>query len=196
MNEERRQAFDEEVERLQGLLTSLEGLGDPAAKAAAQELVQVVIGLHGLGLADLLGIVHEAGVQPADSLLPRFAANPAVRGLLLLHSLHPEDLATRAHKAVERLRPHLGVHGVRAELSGVENNIVRISVSASGQKNNRPAAEVLRREIEDVVLDMVADADDLIIEGLETTSRANEAYVPISSISRAIITANAAVPGE
>lgn len=183
MNEDRSQEFDNEIARLQGLLTALDGLSDPAAKSAARELVQVVIGLHALGLADLLAIVQEASSQPADTLLPKFAANPKVRGLLLLHDLHPEDLATRARKAVERLRPHLGVKGVRADLTGVEDNIVRISVTANGQKNQRPSATELRREIEDAVLEMVPDATDLVFEGLETSGGAREAYVPLSSIS-------------
>ncbi|MGH8282927.1 MAG: hypothetical protein ACRESE_03685 [Gammaproteobacteria bacterium] len=183
MNGQRKQSFDDEVARLQGLLTSLEGLSDPAAKSAARELVQVVIGLHAVGLSDLLDIVREAGSQPADTLLVRFTANPAVRGLLLLHGLHPEDLAARAHNAVERLRPHLGVQGVRADLIGVENNVVRIAVTASGQKAHRPLAAALRQEIEATMLEMIPDAD-LVIDGLDAVGGAREAYVPIASISR------------
>jgi len=175
---------DGEAVRLQEMLARLEALGDPAARAAAQELVRVVIELHGRALSDLLGIVHDAGSQPADTLLARFTANPAVRGMLLLHGLHPEDLATRAGKAVERLRPHLGVRGVRADLIGVEDNVVRLSVSASGQKNQRPSAVDLQREIENVVLEMTPDAADLVIEGLEAAGGANEAYVPLSAITR------------
>jgi hypothetical protein len=175
---------DGEAVRLQEMLARLEALGDPAARAAAQELVRVVIELHGRALSDLLGIVHDAGSQPADTLLARFTANPAVRGMLLLHGLHPEDLATRAGKAVERLRPHLGVRGVRADLIGVEDNVVRLSVSASGQKNQRPSAIDLQREIENVVLEMTPDAADLIIEGLEAAGGASEAYVPLSAITK------------
>ena len=175
---------DGEAVRLQEMLARLEALGDPAARAAAQELVRVVLELHGRALSDLLGIVEDAGSQPADTLLARFTANPAVRGMLLLHGLHPEDLATRASKAVERLRPHLGVRGVRADLVGVEDNVVRLRVSASGQKNQRPAAIDLQREIESVVLEMTPDAADLVIEGLEAAGGANEAYVPLSSITR------------
>jgi hypothetical protein len=175
---------DGEAVRLKEMLARLEALGDPAARAAAQELVRVVIELHGRALSDLLGIVQDAGLQPADTLLARFTANPAVRGMLLLHGLHPEDLATRASKAVERLRPHLGVRGVRADLVGVEDNVVRLRVSASGQKNQRPSAADLQREIENVVLEMTPDAADLVIEGLEAAGGANEAYVPLSAITR------------
>jgi hypothetical protein len=183
-NEFRSRAFDEEAARLQELLAKFEALGDTAARAAVQEFVQVVIGLHAQGLSDLLGIVHDAGSQPADTLLARFTANPAVRGMLLLHGLHPEDLATRAGKAVERLRPHLGVLGVRADLIGVADEVVRIRVTASGQKKQRPSAIELQREIESAVLELTPDAADLIIEGLEVAGGANEAYVALSAITR------------
>jgi hypothetical protein len=185
MNKESRSRTpDDEAARLQGLLARFEKLGDPAARAAAQELVQVVIDLHGRGLSDLLGIVQDAGSQPADTLLARFTANPAVRGMLLLHGLHPEDLATRASKAVERLRPHLGVRGVRADLIGVEDDVVRLRVTASGQKHQRPAAVELQHEIENTVLEMTPDAAGLIIEGLVEAGGANEVYVPLSAITR------------
>src|ERR1700720_3233915 len=96
--ESRSRTLDDEAVRLQELLARFETLGDPAARAVAQELVQVVIDLHGRGLSDLLGIVQDAGSHPADTLVARFTANPAVRGMLVLHGLHPEDLATRASK--------------------------------------------------------------------------------------------------
>jgi hypothetical protein len=185
MNKESRsRTSDDQATRLQELLARFEALGDPAARAAAQELVQVVIDLHGWGLSDLLGIVQDAGSQPADTLLARFTANPAVRGMLLLHGLHPEDLATRASKAVERLRPHLGVRGVRADLIGVEDEVVRLRVTASGQKNQRPSAIELQREIENTVLEMTPDAANLIIEGLEEAGGASEVYVALSAITR------------
>ncbi len=89
----------------------------------------------------------------------------------------------RARKAVERLRPHLGVRGVRADLTGVEDDVVRIRVTASGQKGQRPSADELRRAIEDAVLEMAPDAADLVIEGLELAGGVREAYVPLSSIA-------------
>ncbi|WP_397448600.1 hypothetical protein [Pseudomonas sp. NA-150] len=178
MNDFRQQELDEQVARLQTLLSALDQLADPAARNAAQELLRVVIRLHSLGLADLLDIVRDTGSQPADTLLPRFTANPRVRGLLLLHDLHPEDLETRARKAVERLHPHLGVKNVRADLIGVEGKVVRIRVSATDPNGVLPTAAVLRQEIEEVLLEMVPDADELVIEGLDTLS-AHAGFVPL-----------------
>ncbi|MDB5981101.1 MAG: hypothetical protein JWQ69_2116 [Pseudomonas sp.] len=178
MSGSRQQELDEQVARLQQLLGALDQLADPTARSAAQELLRVVIRLHSLGLADLLEIIRETGSQPADTLLPRFTANPRVRGLLLLHDLHPEDLATRARKAVERLRPHLGVKGVRAEFDGVDGGVVRIHVSASDPNSPPPLPAVLRQEIEEVMQEMIPDADELLIEGLDSLG-AQVGFVPL-----------------
>ncbi|MDB6142014.1 MAG: hypothetical protein JWP80_1058 [Pseudomonas sp.] len=185
MSGSRQQELDEQVARLQALLGALDQLEDPTARSAAQELVRVVIRLHSLGLADLLDIVRETGSQPADTLLPRFTANPRVRGLLLLHDLHPEDLATRARKAVDRLRPHLGVKGVRAEFEGVDGAIVRISVSANDPNGSPPSSTLLRQEIEEVMQEMIPDADELLIEGLDTLG-AHAGFVPLVWVSQPV----------
>ncbi|WP_347906081.1 hypothetical protein [Pseudomonas purpurea] len=185
MSGSRQQEMDEQVARLQELLGTLDELADDTAKSAAQELLRVVIRLHSLGLTDLLEIIKDTGSQPADTLLPRFIANPRVRGLLLLHDLHPEDLATRARKAVERLRPHLGVKNVRADFVAVESTVVRIRVSASDPNGVLPPPEVLRREIEDVMQEMVPDADELLIDGLNTLT-AQDGFVPLVWVSQPV----------
>lgn len=184
MSAQSQRDLDNEVARLQGLLSALETLNDQTAKAAAQELVQVVIRLHTLGLKDLLAIVNEAGSQPADTLVPKFTANPRVRGLLLLHDLHPDDLATRARNAVERLRPHLGVKGVRAELIGIEDNVVQIRVSDNGETGRTASVESLRNEIEETVLEMTPDASGVDIDGLDATGALNVA-VPLVWVASA-----------
>lgn len=170
---------DDAVERLQALLAALEGVSDPTAKLAARELVQVALDLHRSGLTDLVALVREAGSQPADTLLPRFAANPRVRSLLLLHDLHPQDLATRARQAVDGLRPHLGVKGARAALAGVEDGVVRIHISAQGEFSRPPYAAVLRREVEEAVAELTPDAAELVIEGPEADAGSEEMPQPL-----------------
>ncbi|MGR9108471.1 MAG: hypothetical protein ACU843_16245, partial [Gammaproteobacteria bacterium] len=167
MSADSRGSFEVEVERLQDLLVALDGFSDPSAREAARELVQAVIGLHRLGLADLLAIIEDSGTQPADTLLAKFVANPRIQGLLLLHGLHPEDLETRARKAVQKLRPHLGVYGIRAELVGVDDGVIRIRLVIGETAGRRITVPELRREIENAVLEMAPDALDVVIEGLE-----------------------------
>jgi len=176
--------LDDTLERLQVLLAALEGASDLAARDAVRELAQVVLGLHRRGLRELLDIVDEAGSQPADILLPRFLANPAVRSLLLLHDLHPDELPARVNQVLERLRPHVGVHGLRIELSSLDENIVRLSVSLAGpQSGRRPDESALRHEIESAMWELVPDAAGVVVEGLEILRAKNETLVPLSAIA-------------
>jgi outer membrane receptor protein involved in Fe transport len=160
----------------------MDAIPDSAARSTARGLVRAVMLLHADGLADLLAIVREAGSQSAETLLPKFAANPKVCGLLLLHDLHPQDLLTRVAQAVDRLRPHLGVLGVRADLAGVEEGVVRVVVATAGQKTPRPTADDLRDQIETAVLAVAPDAAGLVIDGLDAVAGSSEVFVPVSSI--------------
>jgi hypothetical protein len=170
-------------ENLPSLLRALDETADQAARKSGLELVRAVIALHGAALAELLAIVEESATQPAETLLAKFAANPAISGVLLLHDLHPQDLAMRARQALEHLHPHLGVRGIRADLAGAEGGIVRIRVSATGQHTQRPPAADLRREVTDAVLAVAPDLVDVVIDGLESASQASEIYVPLASIT-------------
>ncbi len=167
---------------LQALLSAMEAIPDAGARSTARDLVRAVMLLHGQGLTDLLAIVREAGSQSAQTLLPKFAANPKVCGLLLLHDLHPQDLPTRVAQAVDRLRPHLGVLGVRADLAGVEDGVVRVVVATAGQKTPRPAADDLRGQIEAAVLAVAPDVAAIVIDGLDAVAGSSEVFVPVSSI--------------
>jgi hypothetical protein len=180
---ESREALEQSLERLQQMLAALDGVSDTTARNAVRELVQAVLDLHRRGLSDMLDIVDAAGSQPADTLLPRFLVNPAVRGLLLLHDLHPEDLRARAQQAVERLRPHLGVHGLRVELQSLNQGVVRLHVAVTAPGGRRPDAATVRREIETTVLDFAPDAARLDIEGLDALDAVPEAIVPVSAIA-------------
>jgi hypothetical protein len=180
---ESRETLDQSIERLQQLLAGLDGVADTATRNCLRELVQVVLDLHRRGLADLLDIVNETGDQPADTLLPRFLINPAVRGLLLLHDLHPDGLQARVEEAVERLRPHLGVHALRVELLSLDQGRVRLHVVVAPHSGRRPDAATVRREIETTVLDFAPDAVSIAIEGLEVLDAPRESIVPVSAIA-------------
>jgi hypothetical protein len=84
------------------------------------------------------------------------------------------------------LRPHLGVKGVLVELIGVKANEVRISVSASDPNGVMPTAAALRQEIEEVLMEMVPDAEELLIEGLDTLT-AHAGFVPLVWVSQPVV---------
>ncbi|CAB3699335.1 MAG TPA: hypothetical protein DCL53_11185 [Thauera sp.] len=108
-------AFEQEVRRIEALIQVLEGLPDPTAREAAKELLQVVLDLHGKGLARILKLVSETGTA-GQTLLDAMAKDDQVRGLLLLHGLPPDDAEVRVRQALDSVASHLRIQGIGVAL--------------------------------------------------------------------------------
>ncbi len=183
MNKDESQAFERELGRIQALIGALENLADPQAREPAKELLQVVLDLHGTGLARLLELVSEAE-EAGQKLLNALAKDEQVRALLLLHGVHPQDLESRVRKAVDTMRPFLGTQGIQIELSSVAEGKVRLRLQGNWQ-GQQLATEALRRELEEAIFEAAPDAAGIEIEGLvEPAARPREIFVPVSSIPR------------
>jgi Fe-S cluster biogenesis protein NfuA len=155
----------EGLRRLEELIVSLDSYPDPAASEPARELVSLVLDLHGIGLAALMAIVAKADRDGA--ILAQLVENEKVRAMLLLHGLHPDDLETRVRRAVERLRPHLGVHGLRLEVAGIDKGTVRLSLwGDGGAVADGPLLWSLPGEIEAAIVETAPDVEEVVIEGL------------------------------
>ena len=182
MNEGDTQALERDLVRIEEAIRSLEALSDPRGREQAKELVQVVLDLHGAGLARLLELVSAAGAA-GQSILDSLAEDEQVRGLLLLHGLHPQDLESRVQRAVEKMRPFLGTHGLRLELLETGEELVRIKVHGNwqGKSATRPSSG----DIEIAILDAAPDVTRVEVEGLaEPPARAKEIFVPVPPIPR------------
>ncbi|ETK34095.1 NifU family protein [Microbispora sp. ATCC PTA-5024] len=125
----------EQVERL---VAELGGLADPVARAKAEELVRVLVGLYGAGLERVVEIVTEAG---AADVLRGLTADGLVSGLLVLHDLHPLTTAERVRAALDEVRPYLGLHEGGVDLLGVgPDGVVRLRLA--GTCNGCPSSRV------------------------------------------------------
>ena len=117
-------------QRIETLLEAA-AAGGRVARERAEELVRLVVDLYGAGLERLLEIVDDAG-RLDDELLDRLAADELVAGLLAVHGLHPDDVATRVARALDGVRPYLGSHGGDVELLGVDDDgVVRLRMLGS-----------------------------------------------------------------
>ncbi|MEN3357740.1 MAG: hypothetical protein V7637_1722 [Mycobacteriales bacterium] len=107
------------AERIDQLLDGLAAAG-PVARDRAEELVRVVLELHGAGIERLLSIVDGGGAL-TDATVRALAEDELVSGLLVLHGLHPEGVAARVGRALDAVRPYLASHGGDVELLGVDS---------------------------------------------------------------------------
>jgi len=118
-------AIEPRLTRLDALLGQLEQTPGRTA-ALALEAVETLIEVYGEALARVTDV---AGDTPPA--LDRLAADELLRHLLLLHCIHPDPLARRVARAVDDLRPQLRAQGADIALVGVEDDVARISLSAS-----------------------------------------------------------------
>ncbi|MDQ0931359.1 hypothetical protein [Streptomyces turgidiscabies] len=88
--------------RVEEVLERLAASGDPAAAAAAEELVRSLMDFYGAGLARILHLLSSAPGEPSAALL----GDELVASLLVLHDLHPEDRDTRIARALDRVQEH------------------------------------------------------------------------------------------
>lgn len=88
--------------RVEEVLERLTASGDPAAAAAAEELVRSLMDFYGAGLARILHLLSSGPGGPPAGLL----GDELVASLLVLHELHPEDRATRIARALDVVREH------------------------------------------------------------------------------------------
>src|SRR6202035_1293999 len=77
------------------LVGELQKLPDLASRAMVEELLSTVLDLHGEALSRMLDPLGPRGEPATDRLLERMAADDIIRGVLLLHGLHP--MVIRSH---------------------------------------------------------------------------------------------------
>ena len=123
--------FQEQIRQLGKLVAQFDELPDSAAKSLGMELVQLLMDVHGRGLERAMEIVFDAG-NFAPGIIDKLGQDPIVGNLLLLYSLHPDELETRVQKALERMRPRLRKLSCTVELEHVHESSVRVRLTTSG----------------------------------------------------------------
>jgi len=176
-------AFQQGIQQIEGLLHTIETIADPAVRASAEELIQTLLDLHGVGIERMLGIVADAGA-PGDAIIDSFARDDLVGSLLLLYGLHPLDMETRVDQALEKVRPYLGSHGGNVELLGVTDAGV-VQLRLQGSCHGCPSsAMTLKLAIEEAIYAMAPDVTALAVEGVvERPARPLAGIIPLELVS-------------
>jgi Fe-S cluster biogenesis protein NfuA/nitrite reductase/ring-hydroxylating ferredoxin subunit len=146
-----------EGERIQKLLEQIETLPYPGAKELIHECMEAVLAFYGQGLRRILQIVEEAG--PEGSKVYRdLIQDDTIKGLLLIHDLHPVDLETRLREALDKVRPYLKSHGGNVELISLENDVARLRLQGTCKSCASSAVTLelaIRQSIEQACPDLV-----------------------------------------
>src|SRR5215470_8901165 len=150
-------------ERIEELLGALRARGGAAADTA-EELVRLLVGMYGDGLAAIMAALADEGAA-GRAIIDRLTADPLVEGLLLLHGLHPLDTGARIQRALDRIRPYLGSHAGGVQYLGVSEGVARLRLE--GSCHGCPSSTVtVRLAITGAVQDAAPEVSDVVVEGM------------------------------
>ncbi|TVT23344.1 NifU family protein [Amycolatopsis acidiphila] len=115
--------------------------------------------LYGAGLSRVLELA-------GDAVVARLADDELVRGLLILHDLHPLSTMERVTAALERVRPYLGTHAGDVELLGIgEDGVARLRLK--GTCDGCPSSAVtVQQAIEREILTAAPEIAAIDVQGM------------------------------
>jgi Fe-S cluster biogenesis protein NfuA/nitrite reductase/ring-hydroxylating ferredoxin subunit len=178
--------------RVEELLEGLSSGGFGGAAPAAEELVALLVGLYGDGLAQIMTVLADQGPQ-GEAMIAKIAEDPLVESLLLLHDLHPLDVDTRIQRALDRVRPYLGSHAGGVEYLGVFDGIARLRLQ--GSCDGCPSSTVtVQLAITGAVQDAAPEVTEVVVEGM--TAAAPEPKLLQIGLRPDDGTAQSALPGQ
>ena len=163
-------SLDQQMRRVEELVDTLAKLGDPVARATAQELMQTLLSLHRAGLASLLEIVRQS--DSCQAIAAAIRQDKVIESLLLLHGLHPVDLQTRAQQALEQVRPLIRGYGSDLQLVAIAGKRVRVRLVGECSLSS----EALEHFLEEA---FAAVAPDVQVIEVEDPSRGAQTRLPL-----------------
>jgi Fe-S cluster biogenesis protein NfuA len=184
----------EGMDRIEELVARIEGAADPNLRADALALVQLLLDLHRQGLTRLLEIANRADASGqngaaskngaasngAGGLIQRLANDERVAPLLMLHDLHPVDLADRVEQALEKVRPLLRSHGGDVELTDLTDGVLKLKLE--GSCHGCPSSSLtLRNAIEEAIFEFAPDITRLEVSGVVEQAPPS-GFVPLETI--------------
>jgi Fe-S cluster biogenesis protein NfuA/nitrite reductase/ring-hydroxylating ferredoxin subunit len=156
--------FNQQAKRIQELIARIESLPDASARRLLHECLQSLLGLYGDGLARVLQLVENEG-RDGERAREALLQDKLVRGLLLVHGLHPESLETRLHAALDKVRPYLKSHGGDVELLDLENDVAQLRLE--GACKSCPSSSVtLELAVRDALEESCPDLAGFEVEGV------------------------------
>jgi hypothetical protein len=172
--------FQEKMRQLGTLVGELDQMPGGGSKVAVRELVQLLMEVHRTGLERIMELVFQAGTGASGgAIIDRLGQDPIVRNLLLLYSLHPDDLETRVLRALDVARARLRKLDGRVDLVSFHEGAVQLRLHTSGHSRGSTIKD-LRAIVEGAIYDLAPDVTSLTILAPEEES--SSGFVPLQSL--------------
>ncbi len=150
--------LNRQSQRIQELIEEIDSLADDRTRGMMQECVQEMLNFYGHGLKKILDIISKGNNSAAKDIYNNLIEDSFVSGLLLIHDLHPLDLKTRLHLALEKVKPYMDSHGGSVEIVSLENGFAKLKLSGhcKGCPSSASTLELgIKKEIEEHCPDLL-----------------------------------------
>ena len=168
--------FQQRLKAIEQLLGEIETAADPSLRAGVQQLMQLVMDLHGAAFERMLEMIRAGGPE-GEQTVARLGGDELVSSLLVLYGLHPETLEARVGKALEKARTRLRAHEGQVELLSLEDGAVRLRIEAHGHGCGS-TAQALKEIVEEMMCQGAPDLTAVTIEGAEE----KQGFVPLEAL--------------
>jgi len=158
-------SFQEQVRELGKLIGQFDQMPEGPQKRACKELVQLLMDVHGAGLDRIMELIFESGTG-GGALIDKLGQDSIAGSLLLLYSLHPDDLQARVEKAIQLMRPRLRKLACTAELVRVGEDVVQVRITTTGHSCGSSSKDI-KAIVEDCIFEFAPDVTSLEVLGLE-----------------------------
>jgi Fe-S cluster biogenesis protein NfuA/nitrite reductase/ring-hydroxylating ferredoxin subunit len=161
--------------RVQELIAEIDGITDANARELLQECIREVLAFHGLGLGRVLEVAKDA--SGSADVYEKLVDDSIVRGLLLIHGLHPVPLEARLRQALEKVRPYMESHGGNVELLSLDNDVARLQLV--GHCKSCPSSAVtLELALKQAIEEACPDLLNFECEGVAEAAKRDEVHIP------------------
>jgi Fe-S cluster biogenesis protein NfuA/nitrite reductase/ring-hydroxylating ferredoxin subunit len=149
--------------RIQQIVEQIDAMPNPAARALLHECIESLLGFYGSGLERILAVIRSSGTS-GQRVLDDLLQDGIVRGMLLIHGLHPLDIERRLQQALAKVRPYMESHGGDVELLSLEDDFARLRLS--GECKSCPSsAATLELAVRNAIEELCPDLAGFDVEG-------------------------------
>jgi hypothetical protein len=145
--------------------------------------------VHGTGLERIMEVVFESGLS-GEALIGKLGQDPIVGNLLLLYSLHPDDIETRVLNALDTAGTRLRKFDTQVELISIQDGAIQVRLLTSGHACGSTAKN-LQAIVEECIYDMAPDLRSLAV--LVPEGEPSVGFVPLENLLKYSATAAALV---
>ncbi|MCU1686739.1 MAG: thioredoxin-like protein [Amycolatopsis sp.] len=151
-------------ERIEQILSELEATAERSIVEKTEDLVHTLLEFYGTGLTRIVDLIRET--VGGEHLLEMLATDDLVKGLLVLHDLHPKTVLERVTEALDKVRPYLGSHAGDVDLIGVdEDGVLRLQLK--GTCDGCPSSTVtVKYAIEKAIHAAAPEISDIDVAGV------------------------------